>query len=77
MCGLICLIYSLVPSFLGCSQVGKATGFGPVIHGFESYHPSLFIFFLALKKELIYGDDGETRFSYRCKKEDAWQKKCF
>ena len=25
---------------LGCSQVGKAAGFGPVIHGFESYHPS-------------------------------------
>lgn len=25
---------------LGCSQVGKATGFGPVIRGFESFRPS-------------------------------------
>ncbi len=27
-------------SLLGCSQVGKATGFGPVIRGFESFRPS-------------------------------------
>ena len=27
---------------LGCSQAGKATGFGPVIRGFKSFRPSHF-----------------------------------
>ena len=29
-------------SLLGCRQAGKATGFGPVIRGFESFRPSQF-----------------------------------
>ncbi|CAM2060065.1 hypothetical protein DSUL_50105 [Desulfovibrionales bacterium] len=35
-----CAVLYFGLAMLGCRQIGKATGFGPVIRGFESFHPS-------------------------------------
>ena len=37
-----CRIPAGIQVMLGCSQEGKATGFGPVIRGFKSFRPSHF-----------------------------------